>query len=43
MSQNNQVSHNEELLPNLKEQFLQQLKEEVSSYASQLTCNVRMW
>jgi len=37
LSHSDQVSHNEELVPNLKEQFLQQLKQKVSSYTSQLS------
>jgi len=37
LSQSDQVSHNEELVPNLKEYFLQQLKQKVSSYTSQFS------
>ena len=37
MSQSQQSPHNEELEPNLKEQFLHQLKQEVSAYTSQLS------
>ena len=36
MSQSLHSPHNEELVPNLKEQFLHQLKQEVSAYTSQL-------
>ncbi|XP_065894294.1 uncharacterized protein [Dysidea avara] len=39
MSQRDQVSHNEEVVPNLKEQFFQQLKEEVLSFTWQLPCS----
>ena len=35
-SQSEQTPHEGELVPNLKEQFLQQLKQEVSSYNSKL-------
>jgi len=37
MSQSQQSPHNEELEPNLKEQFLHQLKQDVSAYTSQLS------
>ncbi|XP_065894293.1 uncharacterized protein [Dysidea avara] len=37
ISQSEQVPRDEELVPNLKEQFLQQLKQEVSSYTTQLS------
>ena len=33
------MSYNEELVPNLKEQFLQQLKQEVSSFTSHLSAD----
>ncbi|XP_065894290.1 uncharacterized protein [Dysidea avara] len=36
MNQSEQTPHEGELVPNLKEQFLQQLKQEVSSYNSKL-------
>jgi len=37
MSQSYRVSHNDNLQPNLKEQFLQQLKQEVSLKVSELS------
>ena len=39
LSQSDQMSYNEELVPNLKEQFLQQLKQEVSSFTSHLSAD----
>ena len=40
LSQNDQVSHSKDLVPNLKENFLQQLRQEVSSYVTQFAYSV---